>query len=83
MVKKGVPVSPGIAVARAYCIDEVLARRAPQYLDAAAVSEEVHRFEAAIAAASQQLDAIVARVSRQVGEEEAAIFRARCSRTSR
>lgn len=76
MVKKGVPVSPGIAVARAYCIDEVLARRAPQYLDAAAVSEEVHRFEAALTAAGQQLDAIVARVSRQVGEEEAAIFRA-------
>jgi phosphoenolpyruvate-protein phosphotransferase len=75
-MKKGVPVSPGIAVARAYCVDEVLARRDPQYLDAAALSEEVRRFDSACAAAGRELDAIVARVSQQVGEEEAAIFRA-------
>ena len=30
-MKKGVPVSPGIAVARAYCVDEVLARREEGY----------------------------------------------------
>ena len=69
-------MSPGIAVARAYCVDLVLARREPQYLDAAALSDEVTRFEKACAAAGQELDAIVARVSQQVGEEEAAIFRA-------
>ena len=33
---KGVPVSPGVAVARAYCVDEVLARREPHHLDASA-----------------------------------------------
>ena len=32
IMKKGVPVSPGIAVARAYCVDEVLARREPYKL---------------------------------------------------
>jgi len=69
-------VSPGIAVARAYCVDLVLARREPQYLDAAALSDEVTRFEKACAAAAQELDAIVTRVSQQVGEDEAAIFRA-------
>src|SRR5947209_20400300 len=75
-MKKGVPVSPGIAVARAYCVDEVLARREPYKLEAAALSDEISRFDSACAAAARELDAIVARVSEQVGEEEAAIFRA-------
>jgi phosphoenolpyruvate-protein phosphotransferase len=75
-MKKGVPVSPGVAVARAYCIDQVLARSEPHHLDAAALSAEVSRFDAACAAAAQELDDIVARVTQQVGEEEAAIFRA-------
>src|SRR5713226_4115183 len=75
-MKKGVPVSPGVAVAHAYCVDEVLARREPSQLDVAALSGEINRFDRACAAAAEELDAIVARVSRQVGEEEAAIFRA-------
>lgn len=74
-MKKGVPISAGVAVARAYCVDEVMGRREPQYLDAAALSDEINRFDKAIAAAASELDAIVARVSQQVGEEEAAIFR--------
>src|SRR5947209_9010831 len=73
---KGVPVSPGVAVARAYRVDEVLARHDPTILDAAALSGEVTRFESATAAASSELDAIVDRVGKQVGEQEAAIFRA-------
>jgi phosphoenolpyruvate-protein phosphotransferase len=75
-LKKGVPVSPGVAVARAYCVDEVLARRELSHLDRAALSGEVARFDRACAAAARELDAIVDRVSQQVGEEEAAIFRA-------
>jgi phosphotransferase system enzyme I (PtsI) len=72
---KGVPVSPGVVVARAYCVDEVLAQREPHHLDGAALSSEVTRFESAIAAASKELDAIVTRVTQQLGEDEAAIFR--------
>src|SRR2546425_733090 len=75
-MKKGVPVSPGVAVGRAYCVDQMLARRDPYQLDAAALSDEVVRFDAAVSAAAAELDAIVSRVSQQVGEEEAAIFRA-------
>ncbi|MBM4068405.1 MAG: phosphoenolpyruvate--protein phosphotransferase [Planctomycetes bacterium] len=73
-MKKGVPISAGVVVAKAYCVDEVMGLREPQYLDAAALSAEINRFDMAIAAAAE-LDAIVARVSQQVGEEEAAIFR--------
>ena len=75
-MKKGVPVSPGVAVARAYCVDDVLARREPNKLDAAVLSAEISRFDAACTAAARDLDAIVERVTRQVGEQEAAIFQA-------
>jgi phosphoenolpyruvate-protein phosphotransferase len=73
---RGIPVSPGIAVARAYCVDEVLAPRDPQQLDASALSAEVRRFDDACQAAAHELDAIVQRVSSQLGESAAAIFRA-------
>ena len=65
-----------MAVAPAFCVDEVLARREPAQLDVAALSGELGRFDDAVQAAAVELDAIVERVSRQVGEEEAAIFRA-------
>jgi phosphotransferase system enzyme I (PtsI) len=72
---KGVAVSPGIAVARAYCVDSALARREPQHLNAAAVSEEIARFDNACQAAGQEMDAIITRVRSQLGDDEAAIFR--------
>jgi phosphoenolpyruvate-protein phosphotransferase len=75
-MKRGVPVSPGVAVARAYCMDEVLSNREPHRLDVAALSGEITRLDEACAAAIQELDNMIARVSAQVGEEEAAIFRA-------
>ncbi len=75
-MKKGVPVSPGVAVARAYCVDEVLARREPLTLDEAALSGEISRLDRACASAAEELDAIVTRVSQQLGEDEASIFRA-------
>src|SRR5438477_1705239 len=75
-MKKGVPVSPGVAVAPAYCVDEVLVRREPRHLDDGALSGELQRFENALAAAGREMDSIVERVRKQVGEEEAAIFRA-------
>jgi phosphoenolpyruvate-protein phosphotransferase len=75
-MRKGVPVSPGVAVAHAHCIDPVLGRHEPFRLDAAALSAEVSRFERACAEVGSELDEIIARVSRQVGEEQAAIFRA-------
>src|SRR6516162_7475420 len=73
---KGVPISPGVAVARAYCLDHGFARREPNHLDDAALSDEVNRFNSAWQAAVDELDATISRVSQQVGEEEAAIFKA-------
>src|SRR5208283_2109200 len=75
-MKRGVPVSPGVAVAPAYCVDPVLASREPSTVDQAAVSGEISRFDNACAQAAQELDVITARVAQQVGKEEAAIFQA-------
>jgi phosphoenolpyruvate-protein phosphotransferase len=75
-IKKGVPVSPGVAVARAFCVDEVLAQRESQSIDQTALAGEINRLDRACAAAAEELDAIVGRVSQQLGEGEAAIFRA-------
>src|ERR1700730_2594753 len=72
---KGIAVSPGIVVARAYRVDSMLARREPQYLKTAALSGEIARFDKACQAAGQEMDAIITRVGQQVGEDEAAIFR--------
>src|SRR5882724_10576877 len=74
-MKKGVPVSPGVAVARAYCVDEVLAPWQSQPVRDGDVNAEINRFTRACAAAAQELDAIVARVGKEVGDEEASIFR--------
>ena len=73
---QGVPVSPGVAVARAYRVNQGLSRREPIHLTADALSAEVTRFDAACAAAVRELDVVVRRVTQEVGEEEASIFRA-------
>ena len=75
MHKRGVPVSPGVVVARAFCVDDVLARREPHHLDAAAVSAELVRFDKAVLAIGEQLDATIDRVTEQLGKDEASIFR--------
>jgi len=75
-MKRGVPVSAGIAVARAYCVDDVFTPHPPHQIDLASVSTEVGRFNQACAAAAQELDGLIARVSKEVGDDEAGIFRA-------
>ncbi|MGH7222158.1 MAG: phosphoenolpyruvate-utilizing N-terminal domain-containing protein, partial [Gemmataceae bacterium] len=75
-MKRGLPISPGVAVARAFCMDHGLLQQEALHLDADSLSGEVSRFDRACAAVARELDASIERVSQQVGEEEAAIFRA-------
>jgi phosphoenolpyruvate-protein phosphotransferase (PTS system enzyme I) len=72
---RGVPISPGVAVARAYRLDPALARHSPNLLDAAALSGEAARFDRACDEVAAELDETVERVRREVGEESADIFR--------
>ena len=75
-MRTGIPVSPGIAVARAYCVEHPLAWDEPHHLDAAVLSGEITRFEEACNAAVRELDDTIARVSQEIGDDEATIFRA-------
>lgn len=72
----GIAIAPGVAVARAFRVDDALSRHDPQILDAAVLSDEVARFEAACAAVATDLDDTVNRVSSHIGESAADIFRA-------
>src|SRR5436305_153225 len=51
-MKRGVPVSPGVAVARAFRVDDLAARRDAAALDAAGLAAEAARFDQAAAAAA-------------------------------
>ena len=75
-MRKGVPVSPGVAVARAYCVNTAQVRGKPAYIEAADLAGEVQRFEQACAAAARELDAAVVQIGKLVGEDQAGIFRA-------
>jgi phosphotransferase system enzyme I (PtsI) len=75
-MKKGVPVSPGVAVAHAHCVDDVLISHEPYTLDDAGLSAEIARFERACAAVVRELDDTITRVAKQIGEDQANIFRA-------
>jgi phosphoenolpyruvate-protein phosphotransferase len=57
-------------------MDQGLTQQEAFHLDGAALSGEVARFDRACSAVARELDASIERVSYQVGEEEAAIFRA-------
>ncbi|HEX3149798.1 MAG TPA: phosphoenolpyruvate--protein phosphotransferase [Gemmataceae bacterium] len=72
---RGVPISPGVAVARAFRMDPALARRSPNLLDAAALSAEVARFDRACDEVAGELDQTIERVRKEVGEDSADIFR--------
>jgi phosphotransferase system enzyme I (PtsI) len=56
--------------------EAVLRLESPRSGKVLPLSEEVRRFENACSRAVEELDAVIARVTAQIGEEEAAIFRA-------
>jgi len=74
-MRKGLPVSPGVAIGKAYVLDEVLGRIEPQRLGETQVSQELVAFDQACAAALEELHGVTIKVSRQIGSKEADIFR--------
>src|ERR1051326_1613093 len=75
-MKKGIPVSPGFAIGRAFCISPKPAPEEVHGVAEEAIAGEVAHFNEACAAAARELDDIIARVAQQLSEEEADIFRA-------
>ncbi len=75
-MKKGIGVSPGVAVGTAYCIHAIFYEPGTQSLDDAQVVEELERYERALERTRGDLHALYEKVASQVGPEEADIFRA-------
>jgi len=73
---KGIGVSPGVAVGPAYCVDEIFVRPDESELAPEAVEPEWRRFEQARDLTIGELDALVRKLRAQLGEDEAAVFRA-------
>lgn len=74
-MNKGIGVSPGVAVGKAYCIEEIFVNPITKRLAEAEVFEELHRFDQAREKTAADLHALDHKVSSQVGPEYAAIFR--------
>lgn len=73
-MRKGIGVSPGVAVGTAYCIHEIFVNPATRRLADAEVLPELARYGRAVTATASDLRSLHAKVSSQVGPEQAAIF---------
>jgi len=73
-MRKGIPVSPGIAVGTAYCIHEIFVDPRTQRLEDADVTVELAQYEAARERAAADVRALQSKLESQVGHDEAAIF---------
>jgi phosphoenolpyruvate-protein phosphotransferase (PTS system enzyme I) len=74
-MRKGIGVSPGVAVGTAYCINEIFVNPGAKPLDEGEVLSELARFDAARTKTAADLHALFQKVATQVGPQEAAIFR--------
>src|SRR5215468_1904785 len=73
-MRKGIGVSPGVAVGTAYCIHEIFVNPNTRRLADAEVQPELARYDKARDATASDLRALHAKVASQVGPEQAAIF---------
>src|SRR4029079_3801872 len=75
-MRKGIGVSPGVAIGTAYCIHEIYVNPDTRRLEKAEVLAELDRYDQARDKAASDLSALYPKVATQVGPQEAAIFRA-------
>jgi phosphotransferase system enzyme I (PtsI) len=73
-MRKGIAVSPGVAVGTAYCIHEIFVDPDAKRLEDREITAELARYEAARDRVSDELQALQQKVGMQVGREAAAIF---------
>jgi len=75
-IKRGIPVSPGIAIGRAFLLDAEGVRIAGHFIEEVEVESEVQRLELAMDQALSQLHELTERVSQSAGAGIAEIFSA-------
>jgi phosphotransferase system enzyme I (PtsI) len=73
-MRKGIGVSPGVAVGTAYCIQAIFVDPQTRRLEQGEVLAELARYDASRAATIADLRALHHKVASQVGPQEAAIF---------
>ncbi len=75
-MRKGIGVSPGVAIGTAYCIHEIYVHPEKRQIDKSEVLAELERYDGACERVAADLRALHHKVATQVGADEAAIFRA-------
>ncbi|MBL7044649.1 MAG: phosphoenolpyruvate--protein phosphotransferase [Pirellulaceae bacterium] len=75
-MRRGLPVSPGVAVGTAYCIDEIFVSPGTQRLRNQEIPAELAKYEAARDHAARDLISLEKKLAEQVGPDETAIFEA-------
>ena len=73
-MRRGIAVSPGVAVGTVYCLHEVFVRPDSKRLEDQELSAELARYETACDKTAQDLSALRIKVEKQVGNVEGAIF---------
>ena len=73
-MRLGRPLAPGVAVARAYCLDQGPVHGPARQLDPTETPDEIRRFESACAAAAQELDARIARATERSDQQDTDIL---------
>ncbi|MGH7134361.1 MAG: phosphoenolpyruvate-utilizing N-terminal domain-containing protein, partial [Pirellulales bacterium] len=74
LIRRGVPVSPGVAIGRACCLHEIFPGSDAELPDDDAVLRELARYDQARDQAIRDLKALHKKVSSQLGQRAAAIF---------
>jgi phosphotransferase system enzyme I (PtsI) len=75
-MRKGIGVSPGVVIGKAYCIHEIFVNPKTRRLAEDKIFAELRRFELAREQTAADLHALYQKVATQVGPEQATIFRA-------
>jgi phosphotransferase system enzyme I (PtsI) len=73
-MRRGIAVSPGVAVGTAYCIHEIFVNPDTKRLEDQDVTSELAQYETARDRTAADLRALQSKVEAQVGHDEAAIF---------
>ncbi len=73
-MRKGIAVSPGVAIGSAYCINQIFVNPVTQRIADTEITAELARYETARDRAAAELRALQKKVATQVGPDEAAIF---------
>lgn len=73
-MRRGIAISPGIAIGKAYCIEAIFVNPDHARLSEAEVPAELARLDVAIESVAADLRKLQSRVNYQLGKEAAAVF---------